>query len=355
MKAARIATLLVASIVACGRVDASPQAASHAASVEPTGMIIIVKPYSTLITVPSVPAAETTSLALPVEETFEAYSTTVDFTYPTNGWSHEMGTESSIVPVSQLPTSPPPGLAFSEKCLKLDTQGTTDRWSVTGRADNVWIDLSILMIGSDSFRPLPDNSLLGIQIFDTIDESDNTIIDQRLCVACGGITNQWLIHPGTLSAPPYPLHRITVQLAMSDALSVPYFRIFLDQTNLVWPEGFTLPDVPTENGGPWLPCMATNRAFHGVGFEGLGYVDTLAISDTSLGPLVPWQTGIGQAVALSWASDYGERYQVETCTDLTLGDWMPLGDPVVGNGTTNTVFEPTGAFPRKFYRVTSVR
>lgn len=138
MKAARIATLLVASIVACGRVDASPQAASHAASVEPTGGIIIVKPYSTLITVPSVPAAETTSLALPVEETFEAYSTTVDFTYPTNGWSHEEG-------------------------------------------------------------------------------------------------------------------------------------------------------------------------------------------------------------------------QVETCTDLTLGDWTPLGDPVVGNGTTNTVFEPTGAFPRKFYRVTSVR
>ena len=354
MKAARIATLLVASIVACGRVDASPQAASHAASVEPTGMIIV-HPLGTFITVPSVPAAETTSLALPVEETFEAYSTTVDFTYPTNGWSHEMGTESSIVPVSQLPTSPPPGLAFSEKCLKLDTQGTTDRWSVTGRADNVWIDLSILMIGSDSFRPLPDNSLLGIQIFDTIDESDNTIIDQRLCVACGGITNQWLIHPGTLSAPPYPLHRITVQLAMSDALSVPYFRIFLDQTNLVWPEGFTLPDVPTENGGPWLPCMATNRAFHGVGFEGLGYVDTLAISDTSLGPLVPWQTGIGQAVALSWASDYGERYQVETCTDLTLGDWTPLGDPVVGNGTTNTVFEPTGAFPRKFYRVTPIR
>lgn len=137
MKAARIATLLVASIVACGRVDASPQAASHAASVEPTGMIIV-HPLGTFITVPSVPAAETTSLALPAEETFEAYSTTVDFTYPTNGWSHEEG-------------------------------------------------------------------------------------------------------------------------------------------------------------------------------------------------------------------------QVETCTDLTLGDWMPLGDPVVGNGTTNTVFEPTDAFPRKFYRVTSVR
>ncbi len=363
MKAATLATALAtallaglpAAVTAAGGQDAFPRPSSAMATPEPSGGITIEPPYTMLITVPSVPAAETTALALPAEESFEAYSTAGHFNYPTNGWSHEMGTETSIMPVSALPTTPPPALAFSGKCLDLDAQGTTDRWSVTGRADNIWIDLSTVMIGSDSWPSLPGNSLLGVGLLDEMDESTNEIIFQRLYVACGGTTNQWLLHPDMLFNPPYQAHHITLQLAMADTLIVPYFRLFLNQTNLLWVDGFKLPDVPSENGGPWLPCMATNRAFHGVGFRGVGYVDTIKISDTSLGPLVPWQTDIGQAVALTWASDYGERYQVETCTDLALGDWTPLGDPVVGNGTTNTVFEPTGAFPRRFYRVTPLR
>jgi hypothetical protein len=110
--------------------------------------------------------------------------------------------------------------------------------------------------------------------------------------------------------------------------------------------------VPSASGGEWLPCATASRLFCGLGFTGCGCVDALAFSAANLGPAAAAPAGIVPAVAVSWLADYGRRYQVESCTDLTAGVWQPFGAPILGDGTTNTVFEATGARPGKFFRVT---
>lgn len=78
----------------------------------------------------------------------------------------------------------------------------------------------------------------------------------------------------------------------------------------------------------------------------------LKFSDVNLGPVAPYQTGIKNAVAISWNSDYGQWYQVETSEDLASGEWQPFGEPILGDGTTNTLFDAIGSVSCKFYRVT---
>ena len=305
--------------------------------------------YSTLITVPAKPVSGTIPVAIPHRESFEEYSLNLWFSSPTNGWFNRESNESKICSVASLPTVPKAPLNFSGQCLSLDTQGESSTLVVTGRADNVWIDLSVLMLGMDSLPYFPTNSQFGLTTRCTIDEC-NEILYHQFFVACG-LTNGWLVSSQIYSNEPWQPFRVTVQIANDENLSIPFFRVFLNQTNIVWRSGFRLPDVPSAEGGAWLPCMTTNRVFCGVGLEGVGFLDEVAISDSNLGVVAPYQSTIGQAVAIAWPSDYGQRYQVETCRDLATGDWESFGEPIIGNGTTNTVFERTESAPQKFYRV----
>jgi hypothetical protein len=143
-------------------------------------------------------------------------------------------------------------------------------------------------------------------------------------------------------------------MAYAAVLTVPYFRVYIDQVAVTWAGGYRLPGVASANGGEWLPCATTNRTFNGLGFMECGYVDNLTFSDTYVGPDTAPQAGIAQAVAVSWLADYGRRYQVEACEDLESGVWQPFGVPIVGDGTTNRVYDAVGSASRRFYRVTPV-
>ncbi len=58
---------------------------------------------------------------------------------------------------------------------------------------------------------------------------------------------------------------------------------------------------------------------------------------------------------LSWASYLGLAYQVQYRTNLGSGNWVNLGPPVQGNGTTNRVHDVLGrAQPAAFYRLVSL-
>jgi hypothetical protein len=175
--------------------------------------------------------------------------------------------------------------------------------------------------------------------------------DNRLNVYCG-LTNEFIASGIQFASAPGQTVQITLQIAYADDLTVPYFRISIDQTNVIWDAGYRLPNVPSASGGAWLPCATTNRTFTGLGLVGRGYIDNLSFSGTHLGGNDQPQVGITQAVAISWLSDYGRRYQVETCEDLVSGEWQSFGDPILGDGTTNTVFDTVGSSVRKFYRVT---
>jgi len=174
--------------------------------------------------------------------------------------------------------------------------------------------------------------------------------NNRFMVYCG-LTNEF-ISSGIQFATGGQKVRLTLQIANDGNLPVSCFRVFIDQTNVVWGAGYSLPGVPSSGGGgAWLPCATSSRMFCGLGFQGNGAVDSLTFSEAYLGPVDPHQTSIAQAVAISWLSDYGRSYQVESCEDLSGGLWQPFGTPVLGDGKTNTVFDAVGSASSKFYRV----
>src|SRR5688500_17243943 len=60
--------------------------------------------------------------------------------------------------------------------------------------------------------------------------------------------------------------------------------------------------------------------------------------------------GIESGVKMSWATTTGNTYQVRWSANADGGPWANLGGPVMGNGTTNSLYDPV---PRgvRHYRV----
>jgi len=303
----------------------------------------------TYISVPTVQATGTQANAMPYAESFDAYAVYTPVSSLTNGWSVLLGDASDIESASSIPFVSGNASLFSGNYLRLETEGQALFNATTGQTQNVWIDMSVVMIPGEDLPPADYKSqqLLGLCV-----DASNV-----LCAYCGGPSNR-IVSSGIQLGDPFsatPKVRLTLQIAFADALPIPYFKVFLNQQALCWGEGYTLPGVASANGGEWLPCESTNRTFYGVSFKGCGAVDNLKISNTYLGPDTEVRAGIEQAVVISWFSDYGRIYQVETCSDLSSNAWQPFGAPISGTGKTNAVYEALGASPHKFYRVVPVQ
>lgn len=63
---------------------------------------------------------------------------------------------------------------------------------------------------------------------------------------------------------------------------------------------------------------------------------------------------IHTAVELEWFAASGTTYQVQYVTELSSTNWLDFGSPVIGNNTTNFVFDTTRGDTNKFYRVEEV-
>ena len=296
------------------------------------------------IFVPSAPVSGVVPNSLPFTDTFDEYPVWFFFEPSTNGWKQAalFGDASHTMSVSGLPVVPGDASLFSGNCFAFETEGQTLYNVTTGRAQNVWVDLSVLMVPCEDtpYEELTSGNQLGLFV-DVV---------SNLTAYCG-LTNGFASSGIQLMRKA----RLTLQLAYADSLSVPFFKVYIDQVAVRWSAGYRLPDVPSASGGEWLPCATTNRMFCGLGFMGNGYVDALKFSASNLGPDVPAQASLSHAGALSWRSDYGRTYQVETCTNIVGGLWQPFGAQILGDGTTNMVYDTVGSAPRKFYRVMPLR
>jgi hypothetical protein len=64
---------------------------------------------------------------------------------------------------------------------------------------------------------------------------------------------------------------------------------------------------------------------------------------------------IVRGVSISWYASNTVAYQVQWAGDQSAGAvWSNLGSQMIGNGQTNTVFEPVGP-PHNYYRVISIQ
>ena len=298
------------------------------------------------IFVPSTPVSGVVPNALPFTDTFDQYPVPFWFEPPTNGWKQvaSHGDLSTILSASEQWLWEYPGDAslFCGNYLNFSTEGQTLYQVTTGRTQNVWVDLSVLMVPCEDppWEELTSGNQLGL----FVDVTSN------LTAYCG-LTNRFASSGIQLMRKA----RLTLQFAYADSLSVPFFKVYIDQVAVRWSAGYRLPDVPSASGGEWLPCATTNRLFCGLGFMGNGGIDALKFSASNLGPDVPAQASLSHAGALSWRSDYGRTYQVETCTNLVGGLWQPFGSQILGDGKTNAVYDTVGSAPCKFYRVTPLK
>jgi len=57
------------------------------------------------------------------------------------------------------------------------------------------------------------------------------------------------------------------------------------------------------------------------------------------------------AATLAWSASTNVHYQAQYATNLTPAQWVDLGAPMLGTGSTMTVTDPLPASPQRFYRV----
>jgi hypothetical protein len=83
--------------------------------------------------------------------------------------------------------------------------------------------------------------------------------------------------------------------------------------------------------------------------------DTAPVSATPVGPM-PLILTIAQGTGITWFASNSVTYQVQWASALlgTNTVWNNLGSSIIGNGTTNSVFDPVGA-PHNFYQVLSIQ
>lgn len=60
---------------------------------------------------------------------------------------------------------------------------------------------------------------------------------------------------------------------------------------------------------------------------------------------------IFRAVEIAWPTTANQVYQVQSCSDLNAPNWIDFDSPVIGNGTTNVVFDTVNVQSSRFYRV----
>jgi hypothetical protein len=86
-----------------------------------------------------------------------------------------------------------------------------------------------------------------------------------------------------------------------------------------------------------------------------GYGNVL-IDDLSLAYAIAGQTNVLAAtvqpeIQLSWPSNGGELYDVQTSGNLANTNWTSLASSLIGTGTTNTVYDLMGTNSGRYYQV----
>ena len=84
-----------------------------------------------------------------------------------------------------------------------------------------------------------------------------------------------------------------------------------------------------------------------------GWLDSLdATAEQFLYP--PWPipgASISHAVEVCWLAALDRSYQVQWCPAVDTNTWFNFGSPVLGDGSTNCVFDSTRGRDKRFYRV----
>ncbi len=112
-----------------------------------------------------------------------------------------------------------------------------------------------------------------------------------------------------------------------------------------------------------LTAATASIFFHTAGAASASQSATLDFDDVSLtttnvaggGPTNQFQIAVIPGVGISWFASNNVSYQIQWATNVSTNTfWNNLGNPIAGNGSSNTVFDSTGP-PHNYYQVLSVQ
>jgi hypothetical protein len=303
----------------------------------------------TYICVPASGAIETNlTVAIPYIQSFESRTNGAPIGWPGNEWIARSGDATSIRVEPYTYGHTPPLATNHTLVANLDTEGQTLLCSVTGTASHVWVDQLIRFMESED-EPIFSGEF-GLALYSIYDIGLTNLIAY-------GRTSESATYEAivsTVSVDQSRWYRLTLHLAYLDEPADAFFSVLIDQTPVEWPGGESLPGVASPSGfGPWLrfAYKPATKAFPGLQFSGTGMIDDLVIDNRYRGPVQAATAGVEQAMAVTWPSDYGRIYRVDWCPTLSSNTWQTLQGAVIGNGTTNTVFDLKQNTSARFYRV----
>ena len=301
----------------------------------------------TVITIRPSTATESPSKTntIPFQESFESYINTAPL-LGTNGWYDGDVNDFSLVTVSALPNSVVefPIATNHTRYACIDTEGDYLINVITGTQQHVWVDM-LTTLEPNEVRPYTN----GISQQLTLYVNTQSV----LCAfARPPNTNNAIFVESSCQIDTGAFYRLSIHLAYLPQPTGGCVAVYLNDAAVNWPGGETLPGVPAAAGqGPWLRCVpGVTNCFPGLAFSGTFRLDDLVVSDHHVLPGNTFNAGISGAGTIRWPSDFGRRYQVDTCTNLLAHSWQSLGGFIIGNGMTN-LFSDADGLPARFYRI----
>jgi hypothetical protein len=114
-------------------------------------------------------------------------------------------------------------------------------------------------------------------------------------------------------------------------------------------------EIPMSDMAPEVDLLEVSQLFQVLGVNGpisrIEFDDIYFTGGGSLRTNVV-SAAILDGIGISWPTVAGTNYTVQWTTNLvTDAVWTNLGAPIVGDGTTNCLFDPMTGSPGKFYRI----
>ncbi len=117
------------------------------------------------------------------------------------------------------------------------------------------------------------------------------------------------------------------------------------------------PGVWLEHSATWNSGTATAATLELRLSTSFGNGNDFAFDDLSLvkvGVTTNPKPMIREAVQVSWTTLRGESYQAQWAENAQQPEWINLGEPIEGDGTTKVVYDLVGDSPRRFYKINIV-
>lgn len=211
----------------------------------------------------------------------------------------------------------------------------------------------------------PHKAYTGNALGGWIDSGDHTTGSGRMLIVDGSNTAGKVFWRQTLTVEPNTTYVFSAWALKFDHTIPPilYFTVngaMFNYNGTIQGTFHVLPIAPSGwigYGVTWHSGVATTALLELRLQSTLGPGNNLAVDDVSFvraAEIPDTPSLIETAAQVSWKSHPGVAYQAYWASELEPQNWLPLGDPVLGNGLTNSISDPFQGRPRRFYKVQRV-